>query len=46
MPHKRPKKRREEKAAYKNTQRLRAEDIEQDNDGEAIIGADRLAIYC
>ena len=40
-----PKKKREERATYKSTRGLRAENIKRDNNGEAIIKANRLAIY-
>ena len=46
MPRGRPKKKREERAIYRGTRGLRAEDVKQDNNGEAIIGANRLVIYC
>ena len=45
MPLGRPKNKREERATYRDTQRLKAEDIERDNDGKVIIRADRLAIH-
>ena len=44
MPHRKPKKKKEEKAIYRNTRGLWAEDVEQDNNGETIIRANRLAI--
>ena len=46
VPHGRPKKKREEKATYKGTRGLQAEDVEWDNNKEAVIRADRLAIRC
>ena len=44
MPLGRPKKKREERATYRGTRGLKAEDVEWDNDGEAVIRANRLAI--
>ena len=44
VPRGRPKKKREERPTYRGTRGLRAEDVERGDDGEAIIGADRLTI--
>ena len=38
-------KKKEERAIYRGTQRLQAENVEWDNNGKAIIGANRLVIH-
>ena len=44
VPRGRPKKKREERATYRSTRGLRAEDVEQGSDGEAVIGDNRLVV--
>ena len=44
MPRGRPKKKKKKRAIYRGTRGLQAEDVERDNDEEAIIRANRLII--
>ena len=46
MPRGKPKKEKKERAIYRGIQGLQAEDMKWDNDGEAIIGINRLIIRC